>query len=53
MSDKKKDTKQDFKNNKDMLAYGVIQLGSAVVSAVALVAIAISFCPLKKRIKIL
>ena len=34
---------QDFKNNKDMLAYGVIQLGSAVVSAVALVAIALSF----------
>ncbi|WP_288347833.1 hypothetical protein [uncultured Prochlorococcus sp.] len=51
MSDKKKDTKQDFKNNKDMLAYGVIQLGSAVVSAVALVAIAISFCPLKKESK--
>ena len=51
MSDKKKDTKQDFKNNKDMLAYCVIQLGSAVVSAVALVAIAISFCPLKKESK--
>ena len=33
------------------LAYGVIQLGSAVVSAVALVAIALSFCPLKKESK--
>ena len=44
MSDKKKDTKKDFKKNKTMLAYGVIQLGSAVVSAVALVAIALSFC---------
>ena len=44
MSDKKKDTKKDFKKNKAMLAYGVIQLGSAVVSAVALVAIALSFC---------
>ncbi len=39
-----------------MLAYGVIQLGSAVVSAVALVAIALvavalSFCSLKKESK--
>ena len=32
-----------------MLAYGVIQLGSTVVSAFALVAIAISFCTLKKE----
>ncbi len=53
MSDKKKDTKKDFKKNKAMLAYGVIQLGSAVVSAVALVAIALSFCSFKKRIKVL
>ena len=42
--DTKKDTKKDFIKNKAMLAYGVIQLGSAVVSAVALVAIALSFC---------
>ena len=32
-----------------MLAYGVIQLGSTVVSAVALLAIALSFCALKKE----
>ncbi len=32
-----------------MLVYGVIQLGSTVVSAVALVAIALSFCALKKE----
>ena len=51
MSDKKKDTKKDLKKNKAMLAYGVIQLGSAVVSAVALVAIALSFCSLKKESK--
>ena len=45
----KKDTKQDFIKNKVMLAYGVIQLGSKVVSAVALVAIALGFCSLKKE----
>ncbi len=52
MSDKKKDTKKDFKKNKAMLAYGVIQLGSAVVSAVLS-----SYCTklllIKKRIKVL
>ena len=47
--DPKKDTKQDFIKNKVMLAYGVIQLGSKVVSAVALVAIALGFCSLKKE----
>ena len=49
MADKKKDTKKDFRRNKTMLAYGVIQLGSRVVSAVALVVIAIGFCSLKKE----
>ena len=38
----KKDTKKDFINNKAMFAYGVIQLGAKVVSAVALVAIALA-----------
>ena len=47
--DTKKDTKKDFIKNKVMLAYGVIQLGSKVVSAVALVAIALGFCALKKE----
>ena len=46
----KKDTKKDFINNKAMLAYKVIQLGSKVVSAFALVAIALSFSSLKKPI---
>ena len=45
----KKDTKKDSIKNKAMLAYGVIQLGSKVVSAVALVAIALGFCSLKKE----
>ena len=49
MADTKKDTKKDFRRNKTMLAYGVIQLGSRVVSAVALVVIAIGFCSLKKE----
>ena len=49
MADKKKDTKKDFRRNKAMLAYGVIQLGSTIVSAVALVAIALSFYSLKKE----
>ena len=44
MTDNKKDTQKDFKKNNAMLAYGVINLGSKVVSAVALVAIAIGYC---------
>ena len=47
--DTKKDTKNDIINNKAMFAYGVIQLGAKVVSAVALVAIALGFCALKKE----
>ena len=33
----KKNTKKDFRRDKAMLAYGFIQLGSTIVSAVALV----------------
>ena len=49
MADKKNETKINFKKNKVMLAYGIIQMGSRVVSAVALVAIALGFCSLKKE----
>ena len=42
--DTKKDTKKDFIKNKVMLAYGVIQLGSKIISAVALLSIALGFC---------
>ena len=45
----KKDAKKDFIKNKVMLAYGVIQLCSKVIYTVALVAIAIGFCSLKKE----
>ncbi|MBO6974277.1 MAG: hypothetical protein JJ844_01110 [Prochlorococcus marinus CUG1435] len=51
MTNKKKDTKNDFKNNKAMLTYGFIQLCSSVVSAFALVAIALGFYTLKKESK--
>ena len=37
---------------KAMFAYGIIQLGSNVVSAVALAAIALSFCSIKQESKV-
>ena len=37
--------------SKVMLAYGMIQLGSSVISAIALAAIALSFCSLKQESK--
>ncbi len=37
---------------KAMFAYGILQLGSSVVSAVALAAIALSFCSLKQESKV-
>ncbi len=37
---------------KAMFAYGFIQLGSNVISAIALAAIAFSFCSLKKEAKV-
>ena len=49
MSEDKKDSKNCGGKSKAMLAYGVIQLGSTVVSAVALVAIALNFFSLKKQ----
>tara|TARA_B100000902_G_C26738103_1_gene634731 strand:+ start:198 stop:437 length:240 start_codon:yes stop_codon:yes gene_type:complete len=37
---------------KAMLVYGIIQLGSSVVSAVALAAIALSLCSVKQESKV-
>ena len=37
---------------KAMFAYGMLQLGSSVVSAIALVAIALSFCSVKQESKL-
>ena len=38
--------------SKAMFAYGVIQLGSNVVSAIALAAIALSLCSIKQESKV-
>ena len=47
----KTDKKKCSGKGKAMFAYGIIQLGSNVVSAVALAAIALSFCSLKQESK--
>ncbi len=46
-----KDSKKCSGKGKAMFAYGIIQLGSSVISAVALAAIALNFCSLKKEAK--
>ena len=38
--------------SKAMFAYGIVQLGSSFISAVALAAIAFSFCSLKQESKV-
>ena len=47
-----KDNKKCSRKGKAMFAYGIIQLGSSVVSAIALAAIALSFCSLKQESKV-
>ena len=37
---------------KVMVAYGIVQLGSSAISAIALAAIALSFCSLQKEAKV-
>ena len=48
----KTDKKKCSGKGKAMFAYGIIQLGSNVISAVALAAIALSFCSLKQESKV-
>ena len=48
----KTDKKKCGGKGKAMFAYGIIQLGSNVVSALALTAIALSFCSLKQESKV-
>ena len=48
----KTDKKKCSGKGKAMFAYGIIQLSSSVVSAVALAAIALSFCSLKQESKV-
>ena len=47
-----KDKKNCDGKRKAMFAYGIIQLGSRVISAVALAVIAVGFCSIKKESKI-
>ena len=48
----KTDKKKCGGKGKAMFAYGILQLGSSVVSALALTAIALSFCSLKQESKV-
>ena len=48
----KTDKKKCSGKGKAMFAYGIIQLGSNVVSAVALAAIAFSLCSVKQESKV-
>ena len=50
--DNNKEKKKCGGKGKTMFAYGIIQLGSSVVSAVALAAIALSFCSVKQKSKV-
>ena len=52
IEENKKDNKKCGGKGKAMFAYGIIQLGSNVVSAVALAAIALSFCSVKQESKV-
>ena len=48
----KTDKKKCAGKGKAMFAYGIIQLGSNLVSAIALAAIALSFCSIKQESKV-
>tara|TARA_Y100001968_G_C19168696_1_gene624526 strand:+ start:154 stop:393 length:240 start_codon:yes stop_codon:yes gene_type:complete len=50
--EKNKDKKKCSGKGKAMFAYGIIQLSSSVVSALALAAIALSLCTIKKEAKV-
>ena len=49
MVEEKKDFKKCSGKKSIMFAYGFVQLGSSFVSAIALVAIALGFCSVKKE----
>ena len=52
MTDEKKVSKSCSKKKNIMFAYGFIQFGSSLVSALALAAIAFGFCSVKKESKL-
>ena len=47
-----KDKKKCGRKGKTMIAYGIIQISSNVISAVALAAIALSLCSVKQESKV-
>ena len=49
MTEEKKDAKKCSGKKNIMFAYGFIQLGSSLVSAIALAAIAFGFCSVKQE----
>ena len=51
-AEQKTDKKKCVSKGKAMFAYGIIQLGSNVVSAVALSVIALSLCSVKQESKV-
>ena len=52
MTEETKETQKCNSKKKIMFAYGFIQLGSSVLSAIALAAIAFGFCSIKKESKL-
>ncbi len=48
----KTENKQCNSKKGAMLAYGVIQLGTSIVSAISLAAIALGFCSVKQEAKV-
>ena len=52
MTEETKESRKCSGKNKVMFAYGFIQLGSSLVSALALAAIAFGFCSIKKESKL-
>ena len=47
-----KDTKKCGSKGKVMFTYGIIQLGTGLISAISLGAISLSFCSIKKEAKV-
>ena len=52
MTEEKKDPKKCSRKKNIMYTYGFMQLGSSVVSAIALAAIAFGLCSVKKESKL-
>ena len=51
MTDSKSDKKSCSGKGKAMFTYGILQLGSSLISAISLALIAFSFCSLKSESK--